>query len=369
MAKPRVKRKVAPGLELLSDGSYRVRVTWTDTRTGKRRELRRVVETYEEALGLRADPESLTSQKGEQMLFGDYAEQWLAAKVRRLRDTTLDQYTNRLSWAVAEFGDWRINKITAMDVRVMRDGWDCAPKTANNRITTLSSCLEQAVEDELIARNPSKIKGLRTSRQPQGRRGVSLSATEFATFLAAVRSTPKVTDNTRRLILTLAWTGCRIGEVCALRWEDYHDGFLHVNKTVRGGVVTGTKTDDPRIVPVPSVLAEALDEQRQWLLSTQHHGLGSGVVFPSHYRQHIYRSPASVNRVMVRICQCAHLPEISPHSLRRTYENLLRRAGVDQMTRRAMAGWRSGEIQAIYAGIDEGEMKAAVEAMVGLVGN
>lgn len=44
--------------------------------------------------------------------------------------------------------------------------------------------------------------------------------------------------------------------------------------------------------------------------------------------------------------------DISAHSLRRTWENLLREAGVEQLVRRSMAGWRSEKAQAIYATVN-----------------
>ncbi len=46
---------------------------------------------------------------------------------------------------------------------------------------------------------------------------------------------------------------------------------------------------------------------------------------------------------------------------------MLRQAGVDQLVRRSLAGWRSDNAQRIYAGIDKRERDAAGDAMVRLV--
>ncbi len=48
----------------------------------------------------------------------------------------------------------------------------------------------------------------------------------------------------------------------------------------------------------------------------------------------------------------AKVPSVSPHSFRRTQENLARKAGVDQLVRRAQTGWRTERAQAIYALVD-----------------
>ena len=63
----------------------------------------------------------------------------------------------------------------------------------------------------------------------------------------------------------------------------------------------------------------------------------------------------------------AKVPAVSPHSFRRTQENLARKAGVDQLVRRAQAGWRTERAQAIYALVDNDEREAAGNAVVKLV--
>ena len=45
----------------------------------------------------------------------------------------------------------------------------------------------------------------------------------------------------------------------------------------------------------------------------------------------------------------------------------MRKAGVDKLVRRAVAGWRSEEAQAIYATVKDEEREAAAQAVVDLV--
>ncbi len=63
----------------------------------------------------------------------------------------------------------------------------------------------------------------------------------------------------------------------------------------------------------------------------------------------------------------AELPPISLHSFRRTWENLLRRAGVDDLVRRSLAGWRSEAAQAIYAGVAKDERVKAVASVLEMI--
>ena len=180
--------------------------------------------------------------------------------------------------------------------------------------------------------------------------------------------------------MLLALTGMRRGELLALRWEDYRDGELRVERSVWRRQVKVTKTDDPRRIVVVGPLAEVLAEQRRWLLEQQHPGLASELMFlasPAHAKAGAtrrgveelswYRSPTIFARPLAKVVEEAGITDISGHSLRRTWENLLRAAGVDQLVRRALAGWRTERAQAIYATVAKEERKAAGSAMVSLV--
>lgn len=188
-----------------------------------------------------------------------------------------------------------------------------------------------------------------------------------------------------RMLLAAAWTGMRRGELLALKWEDYRGCELHVCralcKTTRRE--KSTKTDDPRLVPVMEPLAEVLEAQQRWLVAVKHPGLGSGLVFPAHpqHTQHAaggrtrrrlddlcwYRSGSVLDKPLRLVTERAGVPRISVHSFRRTYEDLLRRAGVTDLVRRSMAGWRTRDAQAIYAGINHEERASAAGRLAALV--
>ena len=80
----------------------------------------------------------------------------------------------------------------------------------------------------------------------------------------------------------------------------------------------------------------------------------------------LYRSASVAAEPLKGIVAAAQIPRISAHSLRRTWENLLRQAGVDQLVRRSL-GWRTDEAQAIYATVDRSERVAAGAAVVRMV--
>jgi integrase len=158
------------------------------------------------------------------------------------------------------------------------------------------------------------------------------------------------------------------------------DGELQIERSVWKRSEKSTKTDDPRRVTVVGPLVGVLEAQRAWLLETQHAGLVSGLIFPASEhgaragatRRNVdavswYRCSSLLREPIAKVVVAALVPEISPHSFRRTWENVLRRAGVDQLVRRSLAGWRSEAAQEIYASVDTSERRAAGAAVVELV--
>ena len=176
----------------------------------------------------------------------------------------------------------------------------------------------------------------------------------------------------------------RAGEIIALDWGRIVDGEFHVERSVgRDGVPKTDKTDDPRRITVVEPLAAILEEQRRWLLMQQHPGLASGLVFPGNPQQakagaarrkkkgssevRWFRSQSTFQEAITVVCKKANVPRITPHSLRRTFENLTREAGVEALVRRAIHGWRSERTQGIYATVSREERDEAAKAVVRLV--
>jgi integrase len=384
--KTRPKKTRIPGIMQIDSGKFLVRVRKTDKRTGRRRKIERMVETFPKAVALQEKLKAGDTLGGRRTRerFGDYAEGWIELRASRLAPSTKQTYVTNLARAVEAFGSFYLDGLQPSDVR----SWQarCVGKfgavTLNNWLRLLRQVLDDAVADGILKSNPAKaIKALPEGRTG-GRRGTALSLEEFRRFLGVVErmaGSGELSGDLGRLVVVLAWTGLRIGEGLALKWTDLVEGEVYVRRSVWRGIEKSTKTGEIRRVAVVEPVAVALSEQRRWLVATQHPGLASALVFPAD-RSHAlggarrrggevswYRAPSCLQKPLRKIAAAARAPEVSPHSLRRTFENLTRLAGVDGMVRRAVAGWRSEEVQGIYAGVGREEREAAGAAMLRLV--
>lgn len=381
----RPKPTGVPGIVQDGPGRFLVRARWRDT-TGRRRKREGVAATLAEAVALKESlaREEAPKERPTRQRFSAFAEQWIEEHGGRAAPSTRTFWATALAHATVAFGDVFVDALAPAEFRAWRNraAKRVSPATFNGWLRTVRVCLDDAVEDGILQMNPARaVKTLREGRTA-GARGTSLSVDEFRRFVSATKlvAAERVAEDVARLVLLLAWTGVRIGEARALRWDDLVDGELHVERSVWNRYEKATKTDDPRRVTVVGPLAEVLAEQRRWLLERQHAGLSSGLMFPASPVQARggasrrgddevtwYRSASVVAEPLRRIAAVAEVPRITAHSLRRTWENLLRRAGVDQLVRRSLAGWRTEEAQAIYATVDPAERKAAGAAVVRLV--
>ena len=135
---------------------------------------------------------------------------------------------------------------------------------------------------------------------------------------------------------SLGWTGLRLGEACALQWEDVDlaGRFLEVRRTVgvraRCLLVGAPKSGQARRVDLPATLAARLAE-RQSVQAAEAAVAGhepSAWVFPSPTDA---AKPLNAEhlrfKVWYRVLRLAKLRGVRLHDLRHTYASLLLQAG------------------------------------------
>jgi integrase len=377
-----------PGIKKLPDGRWFVLRTWQDPKTGKRQWRKKVVTgTLEDAQRARAALRSheKNASGSPRPRFASFAKEWLERAQRKIEPSTYARYVADVGNLGTEFDQWWVDAIDydALERWQSTVGSQYAAATVNGWHRTMRLILDGAVRRRLLIDNPARALSTLPEGRTKGARGTALSASQMRMFLDAIPvavAEKAITPQQGRALITMAWTGIRLGELVALKWSDVVDGELRIERSVWRGHEKADKTDDPRRITIVTPLEAALDEQRTWLLHSQHPGLGSGLIFPGNLQQaragqkrrkaeaiSWFISQSTIQEAAREVCKTAKTPRITPHSLRRTFEDLLREAGVEQLVRRAMAGWRSERAQGIYATVRREDRDAAAEAVVRLV--
>jgi integrase len=187
--------------------------------------------------------------------FLEYAEAWI--KERDLRPTTLELYKRLLRIHLAPtFGEFDLDQITAPRIRT----WRAALLDADKRITAakayrlLKAVLATATDDDLIRRNPCRIKGAGKESSPER---------PTATIEQVYQLAELVGERWRAMVLLAAFTTLRPEELAELRRRDLDAlaGSVRIRlaapELTTGRRVVGDPKSDAgkRVVTIPSVIA------------------------------------------------------------------------------------------------------------------
>ncbi len=181
---------------------------------------------------------------------------------------------------------------------------------------------------------------------------------EFEQFIASIDSLRH-----RAVFTTLFYCGCRVGELQALRSNDY-DGkqlFIHgtvTRKTMDGSAyrVTETKNYKSRYVPLPDKAIRVIDE---WIASKTPNTISNDYLFGG-------ENPVSLNAIQYAMTQGikkSGVKKIRIHNLRHSYVSLLMSKGANFGVIAALIGDTLEQVVKTYAHHTEDDKAKAVSLL------
>lgn len=137
------------------------------------------------------------------------------------------------------------------------------------------------------------------------------------------------------ILLTL-YTGLRIGEVCALRWEDISTNTIHIQRTMQRLKGDSSKTEivtlppktssSDRVIPIPKALLPIIEQYRKPSGNVLVQGNGNIV------------EPRLLQRKFKKLITACGLEKASFHALRHTFATRCIEVGVDVKTLSELLG-------------------------------
>lgn len=206
----------------------------------------------------------LDPTRGTETSLAEYATTWLAqrtVKGRPLAPRTVDTYRHSLTaWILPALGPRPLAEIGPAEVR----HWHqyvlahTGPTATRQAYAVLRAIFNTAVADDLITRNPCRIRGAGQPTSPER------PLIHLEDVIALTLAMP---EHLRTLTLTAFWAHARLGELLALRVGDVdiEAGTLRIERQVvevdgEGPRVTIPKVGSVRTVHLPQPVLLALQE-------------------------------------------------------------------------------------------------------------
>ena len=218
------------------------------------------------------------------------AEEWIDVRKTEVKISTVSTYNYILSHYIVPFlGQYRAEELTtdriSEFIRTLRDK-ELEARTVNGTLTVLKMVMHYAEERGYAVPEHYEIKNLKE----RGKQAGILREEDqrrLEKFLQGDQD--RAREGIRAGIILSLYTGLRIGEICALKWEDIdlREGMLYVRRNItrvqsfddqgkkRTKIEIGTpKTDSSlRQIPLPAFLRSYLRKIRKapdcYLLTAQ----------------------------------------------------------------------------------------------------
>jgi integrase len=335
------KRFKKVGLNLYRDslGRYYLLVK----KSGK--QFRRSLKTTDPALAKRRLREFL-DRAGElsadgtnsSIRFDELAQRWLASKTAELKASSAYRLRSVLKQITPFFSGRLVRAIGANEIEAwkIKRGAILSPRSWNIDVETLKQIFDYAQNTlRILIDNPARH--LKRKRQPKP--GIIIPTKEqFRALLKQLREGHRATGEAADLVEFLAYSGCRKGEACQVRWRDVN---YDLNTLLITGGEGGTKNSEARTIPLFAPLARLLQSIRARKQPQS----------PDEMTFNI----ADAHLQLMRACKQLGLPRFGHHTMRHFFCSNAIEAGCDF---KVIAGWLGHKDGGVLVAMTYGHLRS-----------
>ena len=270
---------------------------------------------------------------------------WIPHHNIRTKPATQRRRGDALRHILPAFGDKRMDAITRTELTYWFDGLSHIPSTANCALGIVSQIFNYAIAHGVMGRNPAR--DIRRNKEQKRTRFLSHQEIEqlHKTMDAYVEANPSPSRRMQRdIVRLLLLTGCRLGEVLNLHWDEVKGNMLRIQDSKTG----------PRAVYLNAQAVDIID--RQQLMRPENN---SPFVFPS---------PVNPEKPISQICQFwyfiraeAGLNDVRLHDLRHSFASHAVMRGVSLPVVSRLLGHSRLSMTMRYAHVSDELVESAAE--------
>lgn len=354
------------------DGFWVAAVTVGRDVNGKQLKRTKVCKTREEAIEAHKRLQRLSMGRAlhnrQNLTVTEWFETYAELRAKEVKPRTAHVHKLYLKQVIDRCGTERLQRLNYLHCRSLFGDMTqkYSPSFCQHVYDFMKAGLRTALEADLIDMNPlDKVK------KPKGGkvREVRLWSREEAhKFLEGIK---EMKHRLYPAFFFLLHYGLRIGELLALKWDDWQENTLRIDETVSVFGFTKPKTArSVRELPLNETAKEVLKERRQRYLierakamkrkKWQEHNVmfGSLIGAPHNYRNFLHRYEFLLTKTKTR--------RINLHGMRHTWVTLMRESGVAAEVLATLAGHDVKTMMAVYSQVTDERKQKAIGVLDGL---
>mgnify|MGYP000031429679 FL=1 len=226
MGKSLKGKELGQGISQRQDGTYQARFV---NRFGKRQTIyaKKYKEVLQKLRDAQAEDEKKLNVVSKDVTLDEWFDIWLDTCKKNCRETTKECYGTSYNRVKNELG-WR--KLTSLNLVIMQRALNglCSDNARKTTKGLLCDIMDKAVDSDLLVKNVAKqLNTVITKEEKKERRVLTKKETEC--FLEEAQK-----SNYYNMYAVALETGMRLGELCALQWQDidFEKNMIYVNHTL-----------------------------------------------------------------------------------------------------------------------------------------
>lgn len=284
--------------------------------------------------------QSYQSIESDDLTVGNWFKIWFETNKSHWATTTVKQRKIFLKKALYPLlGNKKIKNLTKSQyinqfINPLKTKYSHSTLTLYHRLFKVG--INAAVEEEILQRN--RFKSVTIPEYGENKEKNFLTADQLQTFLRVAKETENITNYT--MILTLAYTGMRRGEMYALKWKDldFEENMISINATRDNKGYRKPKTQNSiRDIYIDPMLTKQLKRYKVWckelLLPLKKRVTDNSFIFISNQTANPV-TDSTILYAVRRVSKKSGIGEdfFTPHGLRHTHATILVSQGIPLQT-------------------------------------
>jgi integrase len=295
---------------------------------------------------------------------------WLEARGPHLAPSTVDRYRVAIKHVVPVLGPTPVSKLRSHHIEDFYNRLVKAGQSGSS-IRKIHWAMRQALAWAHKRGLTAIVATTDVELPPLGAR--EIDPPETASVRKVVDHALATRPEWGALIALIAWTGCRRGEACGLRWDDVDlaGGSILIRRAVvavpGGSLEKGTKTGEVRRLAIGPRLVELLEEHLN-RCRDQAGQCGATIepnafVFSPDVANRVAYNPHTITNTFGKLCRAAGIPRLRLHDLRHHSATTLLKNGSSVGEVMDRHGWKTVEMVNRYRHLLEATDREAAVAL------